>query len=130
MKAILSFVVVGLFVSCSNIDTAPSNQDKTIVGTWDVYQNGQKRDRAIFSTDGIVESRSTKSDGVERIDLLAWKMTDDVITLTHIESRQATSFKVEIIKPDVWVLRSLLDDGTIDHGEFAVANTFRRVKSD
>jgi len=76
-----------------------------------------------------MESRSTKSDGVEHIEIFAWKMTEDIITLTNIESRQATSLKVEIIKPDLWVLRSLLDDGTIDHGEFAVANTLRRVSN-
>tara|TARA_R110000824_G_scaffold112327_1_gene261446 strand:+ start:334 stop:777 length:444 start_codon:yes stop_codon:yes gene_type:complete len=146
MKAILSFVVAGLFVSCSSDDNPASRSDskgsieEIIVGTWDVSQNGGYFFTMVFQADGTVEE--SYKDGTpdmsetyswnikKQVDIINWTAStetasNDILILSPITS-PLEYYKIEMINDDVLVTTYLNEDGTVSREN---PYTYRRVSN-
>lgn len=121
MKAILSLVIVGLFVSCSGNNPANSKEE-IIVGTWDKFYNNEYDETVEFKADRTYESQEN-----DKLWIYKWEINGDIMTFTEITGEiWQERYRIEIISDDLWVSTQVYEDGT----ESKRKRTYRRVKSD
>lgn len=136
MKAILLFVVAGLFVGCSSDDNPASSADNVIIGLWQVegfsYGSIDKQvggpSKVEYRADGTTDIRNEDS----KLITYTWKIKDGIITHTDITGERGVFYgEIEITSNDVWVYTqtSTLDDGTNWHS-VGKKYVYRRVVED
>ena len=126
MKAILSLVIVGLFVGCSG-DNPANSKEEIIVGTWEEFHNNEYDEIIEFKADGTIAFPEILQD-TGQVEY-KWEINGDIMTWTTFNNGELVGrdrARIEIISDDLFVLTIVDEDGTESEDKL----TYRRVKSD